>query len=408
MKLQELKKLNIPDKPGVYLFYGPKREIFYIGKATSLKSRVRSYFDADIVATRGAHIEQMVREAKTVKYQTTDSVLEALLLEAQLIKKYHPRYNTKEKDDKSFNYVVVTKEDFPRVLLIRGKELFNPRHKPAYEIKYSFGPFPEGSALKEALKIIRKIIPFRDKCTPGEGKPCFNAQLGLCPGVCSGDISKTEYQKNIRNIKHLFEGKKSDVSRDLKKQMGEAAKRREFEHATDIKRKLFALDHIQDVALIKDEGLRMHGGLRIESYDVAHTSGTSTVGVMTVVENGTPQKSEYRKFKIKTFIGADDTRALTEILDRRLSHTEWPLPRIIVVDGGKAQKNAAERVLCDAGIAIPVVGVVKNERHQPREILGRKDIATKHEKEILLANSEAHRFAVKYHRELRDKRVFKK
>ena len=193
-----MKKLNkkLPDHPGVYIFRGPKREILYIGKATSLKSRVASYFRRNLMETRGPIIVGMVEVAKTVDFIETDSVLEALILEAHLIKKHQPSFNTKEKDNKSFNYVVITKEDFPRVMTMRGRELGELNLKPnTSNLKAVFGPFPQGSVLREALKIVRKIFPFSDNCRPNQGKSCFNAQIGLCPGVCAGTISKAEYAK---------------------------------------------------------------------------------------------------------------------------------------------------------------------------------------------------------------------
>src|SRR5574343_494246 len=144
MKLSDLKKLNLPDKPGVYFFIGnSKSEILYIGKATSLRDRTRSYFAKDLIATRGPMILDMVTTAFTVKYQETDSVLEALILEANLIKKYQPKYNTKEKDNKSFNYVCITEDEIPRVAILRGRNLDKTKYKKV------FGPFPNGNQLKE-------------------------------------------------------------------------------------------------------------------------------------------------------------------------------------------------------------------------------------------------------------------
>src|SRR3989304_2857242 len=178
---------KLPDNPGVYIFRGPKRVILYIGKATSLHTRVASYFRRDLISTRGPIIAGMIEAAKNVDFIETDSVLEALILEAQLIKKHQPPYNTKEKDNKSFNYVVITKEDFPRVMTMRGRELGELNLKPnTSNLKAVFGPFPQGSVLREALKIVRKIFPFSDNCRPNQGKSCFNAQIGLCPGVCAG------------------------------------------------------------------------------------------------------------------------------------------------------------------------------------------------------------------------------
>jgi len=405
MKYQVLKSKKIPQGPGVYFFIGTGRKILYIGKATSLRDRIRSYFGADTIKARGPQIVSMVEKSKTVKFKKTDSVLEALILEAELIKKHRPRYNTKEKDDKSFNYIVITDEVFPRVLIVRGRELEKTLHTPRFKIKDSFGPFPRGGVLKDAVKIIRKIFPFRDTCTPGIGRPCFNRQIGLCPGVCTGEISQKEYRARIKNLKLFLRGKKKDLIRNLTKEMKIFAKAHQFEKAGEIKRTLFSLSHIQDIALLKNadrRGLNAEKrGIRIEGYDVAHISGKHPVGVMTVIENGEAAKNEYRKFKIKSFEGVDDTRALKEVLERRLAHPEWQYPRLIVVDGGKAQKNAAEAVLRVAGATIPVVGVVKDEHHRPKEILGDKILKQKYEREILFANSEAHRFAIKYHREAR-------
>jgi excinuclease UvrABC nuclease subunit len=394
----------------VYFFRrtkGTSSDILYIGKATSLRDRVRSYFSNDIAVTRGPKIVGMLEECTEVTFEKTDSVLEALLLEAHLIKKYQPEYNTKEKDNKSFYYVVITKEDFPRVLLVRGRDILvgalGGKKKIDYTIAHSFGPFPSGQTLRDALGLIRKIFPFRDKCVPCVGekcKPCFNRQIGLCPGVCTGEISEEAYNTTIKHIVHFFNGEKKAILKDLEKQMKLLAKERKFEEAGELKRQIFALTHIHDVSLIKEENFeaKAPSGFRIESYDIAHMSGQNMVGVMTVqIENG-----EYRKFKIQHNTGADDTKALKEVITRRLGHNEWRLPNLIVVDGGVAQKKAIEKVLQENMVAIPVVSVVKDERHKPKEILGDKKYL-KYEKEILLSNAEAHRYAIGFHKTLRNK-----
>jgi excinuclease ABC subunit C len=406
MNFSDVKKKKLPDTPGVYFFLGPRkntraneREILYIGKATSLRDRVRSYFSPDLVDMRSPLIEAMVAQAEDVDYKQTDSVLEALVLEARLIKKHQPKHNTDLKDDKSFNFVIITNEAYPRVLIARERDIVKKKikHKP----KDIFGPFPHGGQLKEGLKILRTIFPFRDTCEPDTGKPCFNRQIKLCPGVCTGEVTEAEYKKQIRNIKMFFEGKKGNLVKTLIKEMMAAAKKLEFEKAQQIKNTLFALEHIRDVALIKDESFKTPGGLRIEAYDIAHTSGKDMVGVMTVVEAGEIQKSEYRKFNIKSFEGVNDTRALREVLERRLEHHDWELPKIIVVDGGKAQKNVMEKVLSHVGVSIPVMSVVKDERHRPKDILGDKKIKETYEKQIILANAESHRFALSFHRKSR-------
>jgi excinuclease ABC subunit C len=400
MTLEQFKKKmkRIPDAPGVYFFLGKNKKVLYIGKATSLRDRTRSYFAADLHATRGPLLVDMVGKATSLDWRETDSVLEALLLEASLIRSYKPNYNTELKDDKSFNYVVITKEDFPRVLVVRGRNLaaeFPPKTRA-----YCFGPFPHGLQLREAMKLIRKIFPYRDTCKPGQGRPCFNAQIGLCPGVCSGEVSKQEYRRNVRHIVLLFEGKKKQLLKAINKEMRTAAADEEFEQAKELHRQMYALQHIQDISLIKEEyrSATLAQDRRIEGYDVAHLGGSAAVGVMVVVEEGVANKSQYRKFKIKTAKGGDDPGALREVLSRRLGHDEWPLPRLIVVDGSIAQINAAQSVLAEYGMAIPVVGVVKDEKHRPRNIRGDRDLIKDREREILLANGEAHRFAIGYHR----------
>lgn len=405
---QEIVK-KLPDTPGIYFFLGENRKILYVGKATSLRDRVRSYFTSDLSETRGPLILKMIDEAKDIDFTETDSVLEAVLLEADLIKKFQPIYNTKEKSDKSFNCVVITKESFPQVLIIRKKDIdFQKLTANSLQLKAIFGPFPNGTLLKEAMKIIRKIFPWRDnKCIPDQGRPCFNRQIGLCPGVCTGEISTKEYAKTIHNLELFFEGKKKKLLSELQREMKILAKDQEFEDANEIKRTIFALQHIQDVSLIKSGPVASDSqpetNFRIESYDIAHMSGKNIVGVMTVVEDGEVNKNEYRKFIIRGQDDADDTRALREVLERRLRHGEWKTPNMIVVDGGEAQKNTAEEILEEGGLVIPVVAVTKNERHKPENILGDKDLIFKYKKEILLANSESHRFAIGFHRKLRGK-----
>ena len=402
MKKTDLKKYSLPDTPGCYFFRDTDNNILYIGKATSLKNRVKSYFDLDLINTRGLKIVNMVQSARSITYTETNSVLEALILEARLIKENQPYFNTKEKDDKSFYVVVITKEDFPKVLLVRQRDL--EKKIPVEMQKYVYGPFTNGNSIKDALKIVRKIFPFRDKCEVGQGVACFNAQIGLCPGVCFQLVTKKEYERYIKNIKLFFEGKKTELERNLNKEMLTYAKLQNFEKAGEIKKTIFAINHIRDISLIKDE-IENEKGLRIESYDAAHISGTSRVGVMVVSQSGIAQKDEYRKFKLKQEIN-NDVAAYKELFERRFKHKEWIFPDLIVVDGGLPQKNIAEAVLKELKLLhIPVVSVVKDEKHKPKGLLGQKKIIEENKKDILRANSEAHRFAIAYHKLLRGKQV---
>ncbi len=401
------KKLNLPDSPGVY-FFKRKNKVLYIGRATSIRDRVRSYFSSDLNETRGKLIVDMVERSDKVDYEKTDSVLEAIILEANLIKKFQPYYNTEAKDDKSFNYVVITKEDFPIVKIVRGRDLYSKLQATNYKVLNKFGPFPNSGALQEALKFIRKIFPFRDeKCRIGSGKTCFNFHIGLCPGTCVGKISKNEYAKTLKNIIGIFEGQKIQVLKNLEKEMKILAEKEKFEKAGEIRNKIFSLKHIRDVAFIKkeydtdtknqinevDKKIK-----RIEAYDVAHLLGKEARGVMIVFENGDYNREYSRIFTIKQAKKGDDIGALEEIIKRRLAHKEWPLPDLVVVDGGENQLSVAQKLFSKEQKNIFVVSVVKNKSHKPRAILGENNLMIEHKDKILKANNEAHRFAIKNHR----------
>lgn len=392
MQSQQLKKYKLPDQPGAYFFYKGKN-LLYIGKATSLRSRVRSYFSKDLIATRGPLILDMTVQADKIKWQETDSVLEALILEAELIKKHQPKYNTKEKDNKSFNYVCITKDKISKVLVLRGRKLKKTDYKEV------FGPFPNGLQLREGMRIIRKIFPYFDNNSDKKQNYQFYKQLALIP---EGD-----YQNNIKNLILFFQGKKKKIVSNLKKDMMQFAKNKEFEKAGEIKKRIFALEHINDVALIKEDLTLRNTSIRIEAYDIAHMSGNNMVGVMTVVQDGEVAKNEYKKFIIKTQTGSNDTGALEEILSRRFRHTEWGIPSILVVDGSSAQINVAKKVLNRYQFDIPIIAVVKDDKHKAKALIGDESIIKKHKKSILLSNSEAHRFGIAFHKKRRGENFLK-
>ncbi len=417
MDIEFVKKLKMPHAPGVYFFLC-KKEILYIGKATDLCQRVKSYYGKSLLESRGPLLVEMIARADHMEWQTTDSVLEAFILEVTLIKKYRPRYNTKDKSDKSFNYVCITKlnrkllgeEGLPKVLIIRGKEIdFENDYAEGQKMDAIFGPFTDGSQLREAMKIIRRIFPYIDASSSKKMNHKFYTQVGLAPYISSEDAVKA-YIQNIHYLKMFFRGKKRDIIKNVKKEMMNAAKQKEFERASELKRQLFALLHINDIALLKKENLMIKNAVsfRIEAYDIAHMSGKNMVGVMTVVENGEVAKNEYKKFKIRSQSGANDTGALAEVLERRLRHTEWQYPNLIVVDGSTAQINVAKSVLFTMGLTIAVVSVVKDDRHKPKGIEGDIDLAARYKKDILLANSEAHRFAIAYHKNMRGRNFLNK
>lgn len=441
---------TLPQSPGVYLFRDKTKKIIYIGKATNLKNRVFSYFrvirglsphKGDLVPEQHSRpIEMMIAQVADIEAQETETVLEALILESNLIKKHQPKYNVKEKDDKSFSYFVITKEEFPRVLIMRKTDIKQFQiSKSEFQNKFKiqnskiFGPYTSKRQMEIALKIMRKIFPFHAGKNKTE-KGCLDFQLGLCPGPYAGAISKADYAKNIRGVEMILQGKKKSLLTKLEKEMTGLAKKEEFEKATELRNKIFALQHIQDIALISrgDENLEFRppaGGsnsnhnfqnsklFRVEAYDISNLSGQQAVGSMVVFENGEPAKKEYRKFKIKTVEGAADVAMMQEVLLRRLNNA-WAQPDLILLDGGQGHINMAVGLLNELGFIIPIVGVAKGKTRKNLNLqfpISNEFPMTKFSKEIKnilddknllkFIMDEAHRFAITYHRKVR-KREF--
>jgi excinuclease ABC subunit C len=425
---------NLSANPGVYIFKDASGVVLYIGKATNLKNRVGSYFSR---GAEGRPVQYAISQISKIETMETDSVLEALILESNLIKKYQPKYNVDLKDDKSFSYAVITKEKFPRVLILRKTDLENNQNKKiqntSYKLRYTnyFGPYTSKKQLEIALKIIRKIFPYHSLKQQTE-KGCLDYQIGLCPGPYADNISRKDYLKNIRNIKMILEGKKKNLVIKLEKEMKEYAKKHEFEKAGEIRNKIFALNHIRDIALIarSDENFQIQISnfqsnsklkiqnskfLRLEAYDISNISGQYAVGSMIVFKNNEPDKSQYRKFKIKTIQGADDVGMMREVLLRRFNN-KWPRPDLILLDGGKGYLNMGSEILKGFDLNIPIIAVAKGVTRKISNfqfIISNQFPITKFSNDLkniasdknLLGQimSEAHRFAIEYHRKVRGK-----
>ena len=404
--LSQHRRIHLPDKPGIYIFRDQCGRPLYIGRATSLRDRVKSYFKNDLIETRGPRIVDMVTRAAKLTFEVTDSVLEAIILESNLIKRYQPKYNVDERDDKSDLYIVITDEDWPRVFTVRVRDWKGK----------AYGPYPHAGLVNESLKILRKIFPFKDKKAHDPRHEAFYKAIGRSP---SGDSTDTDtdsparrrYLTTIKNLKLFLEGKKTILVRHLERDMKTHAKKMEFEEAGRIKRTLYALKHINDMALIKNNDEEKSAGLggsgkardfRMEAYDIAHLSGTNTVGAMVVSVNGERQPKEYRTFKI-AHDSNNDLANLVELISRRLNHPEWAFPDLIVVDGNENQKRAVEAVLSARRINIPVVAVVKDDKHKARAILG--DVDKVHTRTVFATNAESHRFVLAYHRRRRKIRL---
>jgi excinuclease ABC subunit C len=403
----KLKENELPPRPGVYFMKDADGNVMYVGKATSLKTRVSSYF------TRPAdeRIADMVGKIDSIDWEETPTAVEALILESKHIKRLQPPYNVREKDDKSSIYLAFTREDYPRPVLVREHELVR---MPKRQFLKTFGPFRSSGAVQASLDALRKAFPW-STCRPDRGRPCFYVHLKQCPGVCTGAISSRDYKAIIRGLMRYFDGKRGEVVRSLKREMKAAATRDDFETAAKYRDRLWALEHIRDMAVLKrdDAELKQFIDLfgRVEGYDISNIGGQDAVGSMVVFVDGRPKKSEYRKFKIRTVQGANDTAMMEEVLRRRFAQSEkegkWPLPDLILVDGGKGQMNVVKKVLEEYSLEIPLVGIAKGiDRKQDELVYDKGDnelarLVRAFKPLLQQVRDEAHRFAVSYHRKRR-------
>ncbi len=408
-----LKLANLPDGPGVYLFYGTDNSLLYVGKATTLSQRVKSYWQKQ---RNPRPIEEMIHQVVDIDWMQTESVLEAVILEANYIKEFNPKYNVLGKDDKSWNYLYLTKDKFPRLQSLRQHEI-NKIDKG--KIRAIFGPYP-GLNTKEAMTVLRKMFFWSD-CEPSEDKPCFYYQLGQCLGVCTGEIDAIEYEDRVVKPLTLFLlGKKKQVIKDFEKKMKQSSEKEDFEEATRWRNQLYQLQKIQDITLInrsffedeifleKDAGKKLKEKYsRIEGYDISNLGSSDKVGSLVLFQNGELKKSGYKKFNIKGVIGQSDIDCLKEIISRRFSHSEWGRPDLLLIDGGRGQVNAVKSVLEEKNIFIPIVGIAKGPARKKNEfILGEKNPefvawVFGHQELLIRIRDEAHRFAISFNRSKR-------
>jgi len=424
MTLESVKKLNISTSSGSYQFYNSKGEIIYIGKAANLKNRVLSYWQKSANHTPAKY--SMLKQIVKIKWIETDSEIEALLLESNLVKKYQPQYNVALRDDKRFIYIKISLGDeIPGIFLTRTVDKTG---------RY-FGPFVSSQAARETIRALRKIFPYCNM-KKMQKRPCFYYQIGRCLGICSGKINRTEYLKLVIKPLILFlEGKKKNIIKNLETRIKKLEKKNDDGVNNEMLNRLkFELKNMKQVLessrvlsvgekyandvveLAKIIGL-LKAPKRIEGYDIANIFGKNAVGSMVVFNDGEADKNQYRKFKIKVGQGqANDVGMLKEILERRFAN-DWPLPDLIIVDGGKAQLNAASQIIKKRGLIIPLIAISKGEglrsANAPDKLFfpGEKKplelpLASPALHLIKRVRDEAHRFAIGYHRKLRDKTIF--
>jgi excinuclease ABC subunit C len=397
---------NLPDAPGVYIFKDSQGKIIYIGKANSLKKRASSYLGRDL-ATKTVALMSNVGD---IEYRVCQSESLALLLEASLVHQYKPKYNVSLRDDKSFPFVKITNEDFPAIYITRKKEPDGARY---------IGPYTNVKLLRQALKIIRRKLPYRS-CRKLPQKACIYYRLKLSPAPCIGKVSKEEYAKTMENISLILEGKTDTLVKKLSREMDLKSRELDFEAAAKIRNQINALSALNsagsDSGLIQLEDLKKLLKLdkipqRIEGFDISDISGQGACGSMVSFYMGNPDKNNYRRFRIKTVEGIDDYKMLAEVVRRRYSRLvgeNLPIPDLILIDGGKSHLLVASRELENLKLKIPLVSIAKD----------RENIYTKSRKQpisftadtpalnlIRRIRDEAHRFALSYHHVLRRKKT---
>ena len=410
---------NLPVQPGVYLFKSEPETILYVGKAINLKNRVKNYFCEKIVNKR---ILNLLDNTKKIEFIVTKTEIEALLLEAKLIKKYRPKYNVRLKDDKRYLCVGITNEQYPAVRLIRRPE------KEASLLDW-FGPFPTAQSIRQVLRLLRRVFPFRS-CQKLPRSACLYYHLKLCPGMC---LAKTPaYAQNIKNISLFLNGEISLLINELKTKMVASAKKLKFEQAEKFKNQIQMIEKLLlDFKRFPDEEKAAHQLKklrqllaycqpdipvihRLEAFDIANLGRKIVVGAMVVFSEGEPERTSYRQFKLTgRFLG--DSEAIKEILCRRLKHRKWSYPQLILVDGGKGQVTAAFSALEEAKLEkqIALIGLAKKEEKivipqiKHGRIFGWKIITGPREMITLqllqFARDEAHRFAQRYYQHLYQK-----
>lgn len=435
----EAKLTELPRSPGVYFFKDKSGAIIYVGKAAVLRNRVRQYFQKS--RGRDPKTEALVAEIADIDWMCVDSEIEALFLEGELIRRYMPRYNILLRDDKAMSYIRIDYDsDCPTVTTTR---------RPLDDGARYFGPYFSLGAVRQALKLLRKIFPYATKKS-GQRRASLHYHLGLDPGLEEGKTTLEEYRSNLRKLMAVIQGKKRTIEKELERDMKRAAKNQEFERAARLRNQLTWLQGLQKQVIFsdkefldisKDHALNELVNLlsiktfprRIEGYDISHQQGSDVVASMVVFTNGVSNKAEYRKFKTKLNRN-DDFYNMHETVKRRLSERNrkaWGLPDLVLIDGGRGQLDAAIRARDECGCGhIPFIGLAKRQEqivlHKAKSgvsldaeaLHGLGGFAAENGSYVLVdvphssnlvkllqrIRDESHRFAVSYHSVLKVKR----
>jgi len=359
-KLKEL-----PSSPGVYFHKNAKGQIIYVGKAAVLKNRVRQYFQNSRNFDPKTIV--LVGEIADTDWIVTESEIDALFLESEMVKRYKPRYNILLQDDKSQLFVRIPIRDaYPYISFTR---------MPMDDGADYYGPYYNGWAVKKALRYLRRIFPYSVHAVMPK-RVCLQYHLGLCPGVEEQKISSIEYKKTLYKLILYLKGERKRLIKQLEAEMKMAAKNQNYELAAKRRNQIYNLKELQKQIIFsdrefmdisKDQALSGLSSLltipiprRIEGYDISHMQGTNNVASMVVASNGLADKAEYRKFKMR-LPGNNDFGHMHEVISRRFSgrHLDWQKPDLLLIDGGKGQLTAALQALSERGVQVPAIGLAK-------------------------------------------------
>ena len=402
---------TLPSSPGVYFHKNSAGEIIYVGKAAVLKNRVRQYFHKDL---KDPKTEALKAEIADTDWIVVDTEMDALFLESEMIKRYKPKWNILLRDDKTVSYVRIDlKSEVPTVTLTR---------QPLGDDAKYVGPFYAKNTIETALRILRHIFPYYDK--PYTGKKTLNTDLNLTPGIEIGKTTPKEYKASLRRLIRYLEGDREKLIKDIEHEMKISSASEDFERAAELRNQYFGLKGLKKKIVFSDKeflGISSDQALkelqqilglenpprRIEGYDISHNQGQDVVASMVVFTNGVSDRSEYRKFKMRSQKN-DDFKNMRETLTRRLRHPEWPYPDVILIDGGRPQLESLKDILGPTNI--PYLGIAKTFDHLiiPSEN-GYNELALPSNSHLVKLlqriRDESHRFAITYHRLLARKRT---
>ena len=397
---------QLPQSCGVYIMKSKRGETLYVGKASSLRKRVSSYFSK----RNFGKTDILVSQIADIDYIECDSAEQALILEAALIKEKKPKYNISLKDSKSYPYVEITTEDFPRIFISRPKKIAG---------KVLFGPYPKAGTLKSALVLVRKVFPYRS-CRTMPKSACLFYHLRLCSAPCIGKISLTDYRVVVDDISKILKGERKKLVRSIEKKMQKLAGKKQFERAARLRDKLLAIESLykgkpkaHEIISLKEILNLPRLPLTIEAIDISSLGKSDSVGSLVTFRDGVADKNNYRRFLIRGVLEQDDYAKIAEVVKRRYSRLikeKRKLPDLIIIDGGKGHVMTAYRVIKSLGVEVPLIGIAKrNEEiwfaNKKKPLIIAKEAPCLHL--IQRVRDEAHRFAHAYQLIRRSKKVEK-